>query len=71
MSPERPDCGGLFVRLSVDGDIPPTPRRLSGRALAKVANEALWHASKTRTAELSASTLFADFLERLRFSAGE
>lgn len=58
--------GPLFVRLNRNGELSKGPQRLGSRAIAKVVNEALFEVSKTRTAELSASMLFADFLERLR-----
>ncbi len=58
--------GPLFVRPDNNGNIPLHPRRLGGTAIAKVVNQALWLVSETRTAEISASMLFTDYLERLR-----
>ena len=62
--------GPLFVRLNADGSIPLNSRRLGSKAIADVVNQALWYVSKTRTAELSASMTFADFLEQLRLELG-
>ena len=58
--------GPLFVRPNNNGNIPLHPRRLGGTTIAKVVNQALWLVSETCTAEISASMLFTDFLERLR-----
>jgi hypothetical protein len=60
--------GPLFVRLNKDGMLPLSPRRLGGKAIADVVNRALWYVSKTRTAEISATMTFPDFLERLRLN---
>ncbi|MGH3159845.1 MAG: hypothetical protein ACRDNF_25175 [Streptosporangiaceae bacterium] len=58
--------GPLFVRPDDGGTIPLRSRRLGGQAIAKVVNQTLWLVSRTRAAEISASTLFPDFLEQLR-----
>ncbi len=39
---------------------------MGGKTIANVVNQALWHVSKTRTAEISASMPFSDFLELLK-----
>jgi hypothetical protein len=58
--------GPLFVRVNADRNNLLSSRRLSGKAIANVVNQALWYASKTRTAEISGSMPFTEFLERLR-----
>jgi hypothetical protein len=58
--------GPLFIRLNADGNIPPSSRRMGGKAVANVVNQPLWLVSKNRTAEISASMPFFEFLELLR-----
>jgi hypothetical protein len=58
--------GPLFARINSDGYIAVSHRPLGGRAIAEIVNDALWQATRTRTVEITASMLFADFLERLR-----
>ena len=58
--------GPLFVRVNADRNNLLSSRRPSGKAIANVVNQALWYASKARTAEISGSMPFTEFLERLR-----
>jgi hypothetical protein len=58
--------GPLFIRLNSGENIPPSSRRMGGKAVANVVNQALWLVSRNRTAEISASMPFFEFLELLR-----
>jgi hypothetical protein len=60
--------GPLFMRLERNGQLPDNSIQLSGRAVTRVARDALWNGGSIRSPDspdFGASTLFSDFLKTL------